>query len=198
MTRSVPGRSRSLLSRRVGVVALAVVTLSGGAVVALATTLASPAAAVSGTALINGDTVTGSAERRGDARDEPGIERHRRERQHVGLDVARPTSPQYIGADRRRSDVQGARAVCHVESSDLDVGGHGDRGWQHGRRQPGRVGLRCRCLPARHIRAPTKGSPTASRSQRRSHLHSVTRPASTSTRPATRSHSARTPRSSTR
>ena len=100
MTRSAPGRCRSLLRGRLGVAALAVVTMSSGAVVALATTLASPAAAVSGTALINGDTVTGSAERRGDDRDEPRLERHRRQRQHLGLDDHGGLRP-VLGADRR-------------------------------------------------------------------------------------------------
>jgi hypothetical protein len=60
MTRSAPGPYRSILRSRPGVVVLSILTLFGGSLTALATGLASPAAAVSGTALVNGDTVTGS------------------------------------------------------------------------------------------------------------------------------------------
>jgi hypothetical protein len=60
MTRFFSDRSRcrSRLPRKFGVVALAIATLGGGGVAMLATGLAS--AAVSGTALINRDSVTGS------------------------------------------------------------------------------------------------------------------------------------------
>jgi len=61
MTRSFSSRYRAVLGKRLAVVAVAIVTLGGVGVAAIAAGLASPAAAVSGTALINADTVTGSA-----------------------------------------------------------------------------------------------------------------------------------------
>ena len=88
----------------------------------------------------------GESEHRANDRNRARFARHGGQRERLGFDDRGGFRP-VLRADHRRSIVRVSRTVGALEPRDVDVGGDGVCGWEHGRRQPRRVGFRSGACP---------------------------------------------------